>query len=62
MNLQEMEWGDIDCIKLARDRDTWRTLVNAVINYGFHKLRGIPWLDEYLLGFQEELCCIEGVS
>ena len=29
-----MEWGDMDCIKLAGDRDTWRMLVNVVINYG----------------------------
>ena len=41
MNLQEMEWGDMDWIKMVRDRDTRRALVNAVINHGFHKMRGI---------------------
>jgi hypothetical protein len=41
MNIQEMEWGDMDWIKLARDRDTWRALLNAVISQGFHKMRGI---------------------
>jgi hypothetical protein len=54
--------GEIDWIKQDRDRDTWRELVNAVINHGFHKIRGISWLPEYLLGFQEGLCCMKEVS
>jgi hypothetical protein len=62
MNLQEIEWGDMDWIKMARDRDTLRALVNAVINRGFHKMRGISGLAEFLLGFQEGLCCMELVS
>ena len=32
MNLQEVECGDVDWIKLAQDRDRWQTLVNAVMN------------------------------
>jgi hypothetical protein len=32
MDLVEVEWGDVDCIGLARDRDRWRALVNAVVN------------------------------
>jgi hypothetical protein len=32
MGLKEVEWGGIDAIDLARDRDRWRALVNAVMN------------------------------
>jgi hypothetical protein len=32
MDLQELEWGGMDWIGLAVDRDRWRTLVNAVMN------------------------------
>jgi hypothetical protein len=32
MNLQEMEWGGMDWIALAQDRDRWRALINAAIN------------------------------
>jgi hypothetical protein len=31
INLQEVGCGDMDWIKLAEDRDRWRTLVNAVM-------------------------------
>jgi hypothetical protein len=31
-DLQEMGWVDMDWIHLARDRDRWWTLVNAVMN------------------------------
>jgi hypothetical protein len=42
INLQEEEWGgDMDWIDLAQDRGRWRALVSVVMNFGFHKMRGI---------------------
>jgi hypothetical protein len=32
MYLVEVEWGDVDWIGLAQDRDRWRALVNSVLN------------------------------
>jgi hypothetical protein len=33
MDLGEVGWGDVDWIGLAEDRDKWRALVNAVMNF-----------------------------
>jgi hypothetical protein len=40
MNLREVV-GGTDWINLAQDTDRWRGLVNAVMKFGLHKMRGI---------------------
>jgi hypothetical protein len=32
MDLGEVEWGDVDWIGLAQDRNRWRAHVNSVLN------------------------------
>jgi hypothetical protein len=32
MDLREIEWGGMDWIDLAQDRDQWRALVNTIMN------------------------------
>jgi hypothetical protein len=36
-DLGEVGWGDVDWIGLAQDRNTWRALVNSVLNFR------VPW-------------------
>jgi hypothetical protein len=33
MDLEEVGWGDVDWIDLAKDRNRWRALVNLVLNF-----------------------------
>jgi hypothetical protein len=54
-----MGWEDMDWIDLAEDRNRWQALVNMVINFGFHKMRGISWLAKKRLASQEELCSMK---
>ena len=41
MDLKEVGCGSMDCFEVAEDRDIWPSLVNAVMNLGFHKVQGI---------------------
>jgi hypothetical protein len=49
-----------------RDVRAWTgsiwALVDAVMNLGFHKMRGISWLVENRLSIQEGLCSMEYAS
>jgi hypothetical protein len=40
MDIQDVGWG-MDWIELARDRDRWRALVNAVMNLRVSQNAGI---------------------
>ena len=52
MDLQEVGYVGMDWIQLAQERDRWRALLNAVMSFGFHKMRGISLLSENRLAFQ----------
>jgi hypothetical protein len=43
----------------VRDRDIWRVLVNVVMNFGFHEVRGIYRQAEIRLASQEGFCFME---
>ena len=38
MNIKEIGWERIKCINLTQDRHQWLALINAVINFKFHKI------------------------
>jgi hypothetical protein len=41
IDLQVVGCGGKDWMLLAQDKDRWQALVNAVMNLGIHKMRGI---------------------
>ena len=32
MDFQEIEWENVDCVRLAWSRDQWRAVVNTALN------------------------------
>jgi hypothetical protein len=46
MVLGEVGWGDVDWIGLAKDRNKWRALVNAVMNRWIPQDAG-KWLHNW---------------
>ena len=56
-NIQKYQtlWEEAVWINLAKDRETYWDIVKTVMNFRFHKIRGISWLVEELLAFQERL-------
>jgi hypothetical protein len=32
LDLGEVEWGDVDWIGLAKDRNRWRAVANSIVN------------------------------
>jgi hypothetical protein len=55
MDLQEVGCGRMGWIDLTRDSDRWMALVNAGMNFGFYKMRGVSYLAENQLASQEGL-------
>jgi hypothetical protein len=43
-DLRELEWEDVNWIRLAHDRDQWRAVVNKVMELRqFLKTESAPW-------------------
>jgi hypothetical protein len=46
----------MDCIRLTQDRERWRALFKAMMNFYVSKMRGISCLTEKLLASPKEIC------
>jgi hypothetical protein len=58
MNLKETGWKGLVWNGIAQNRYRCRFVVNTVMIFGFHKMRGISLLAEELAGSQEGHCCM----
>jgi hypothetical protein len=55
MDLRQIGWDDVDWIALAQGMEKWMTLVNKVMNFGFHKMLGTSLIAAQLAASQEGL-------
>jgi hypothetical protein len=62
MDLGEVEWGEVDCMGLAQDRNRRRALVNAVIKPGFYEMLENCQVAQQLVASRVVLSSIELVS
>jgi hypothetical protein len=54
-----IEWGCMDWIDLAQDRDQWRALVKTVTNLRVPWIFGNSWVAAQLAASEEELRAVE---
>ena len=55
VDIKEIEWQAMDCICQVQDRDMRLAVVNMVMNFWLHIMRGISWLAKELSSYQEGL-------
>ena len=59
---KKLEVEGIDWDDTAQDMDRWRAVLNAKMNFRFHKMQGYSWLAEDVLASQEGVCFMELVK